>query len=669
MSGTHERLPLTVDELWAVRRVGAPSLAPDGRRAVIDVSAYDLEENSKTSQLWLLDAEGGEPAQLTTHSAGASAPRWSPDGSRITFLSRREEDAATQLYLIAPDGGEARRLTQLATGASSHKWSADGRQLAFVSWVWPDLATDAEQAARLNERAEAKVRVVAVETTSFRYWDHWLADGRVPHLFLVDVATGECRDLLAGTGLHLFPYHESLDLPAGLYDLSPDGQEVALTVELGDDPGFDPAPDIVLLSLATAGWRNMTAENPASDRCPRYSPDGRQIAFLRQSIPYFYADRQRIALYDRETGATRVLTEAWDRSADPPLWSPDGTRLFFTAEDRARQPVWELAVASGEPRTLIESGVNSHLDLSAGGNALAFVRTTMDAPPRIFVAGADGSAPRPVEKFNAERTAAWELGEVREDTIAGWSGQPVQFWTIFPPRFEADKKWPLLQIVHGGPHGAWRDEFHFRWNMHAFAARGYVVAAVNFHGSTGWGQAFTDANTGDYGAKELADVEAATDHLLAAGFIDAERLAAAGGSFGGYMVAWMNGHTDRYRAYVCHAGVYDWVAQMASDSTRGRERALGAFPWEDPERVLRQSAHSYAKAFATPTLVLHGELDYRVPVTQGFEYYSTLRMRGVPARLVYFPDENHWVLKPQNSRRWYEEFFAWIERHVPPGSR
>jgi dipeptidyl aminopeptidase/acylaminoacyl peptidase len=238
---------------------------------------------------------------------------------------------------------------------------------------------------------------------------------------------------------------------------------------------------------------------------------------------------------------------------------------------------------------------------------------------------------------------------------------------IYPPNFDPQKKWPLLQVVHGGPHGAWMDQYHFRWNMHLFASRGHVVAAVNFHGSTGWGDAFTDSNTAQYGTKEFEDVEKATDYLLAEGYIDPARLAAAGGSFGGYMVAWMNGHTDRYKAYVCHAGVYDWVAQMASDYVRGRQRALGAFPWENPQKVLDQSAHWYAKNFKTPTLVVHCEQDYRVPVTQGFEYYTTLRVLGVPTRLVYFPDENHWVLKPQNSRLWYKEFFDWIEKYVGAG--
>lgn len=661
---------LTIEDLWSLQRIGAPSLSPDGRWAAAAVTSYDMEENKSDSDLWLIPTagDGSEvPRQLTTHAARASNPQWSPDGATIAFLTQRDGDRTNQVYLIAPDGGEARRLTSLSTGCSSLKWFPDGRRLAFISWVWPDLSTDEEQAARLKEREEAKVKAHRIESTRFRYWDHWLADGREPHLFVVELATGDCRDLLAGTGLSLSPTHETLDLPAELYDVSPDGREVALTVDLGDDPGFDPRLDIVVLPVDGGAWANLTADNPASDANPRYSPDGRWIAFTRQVERYFYADRQRIALYDREAGATRVLTEAWDRSADPPLWSPDSRRLYFTAQEGPRQPAWTLAIDDEAPRPLIEDGTVTCLDVSRDGGTLAYLVTTMDRPPSLRAARADGSERRPIESFNNDRIAGWELGEVREVVTPGWGEEPVQMWIVYPPDFTPTRRWPLLQVVHGGPHAATMDQFHFRWNLHLFASRGYVVAAVNYHGSTGWGQAFTDANTGRYGEKEFADVEAGTDHLLAAGWVDPDRLAAAGGSYGGYMMAWINGHTDRYRAHVCHAGVYDWVSQMASDAVRGRERALGAFPWDDPERVLRQSAHSYAAHFKTPTLVLHGEQDYRVPITQGLEYYTSLRMRGVPSRLVYFPDENHWILKPQNSRLWHEEFFSWLERFVPPG--
>ncbi len=652
--------PITIEDLWAVKRPGNPSLSPDGRWAAVEVTSYDMKENKSSSNIWLLATDGSAQRRLTTHTGRDSAPAWSPDGKWIAFLSKREGDEQTQVYLISPTGGEARRLTKLPAGASGIKWFQDSKRLGVISWVWPDLATDEEQARRQKERQDSKVKAYVIDTTTFRYWDHWLADGRVPHVFAVDIESGAHRDLLAGTGLSVGRYEPSADS----YDISPDGNEIAITTDLGKDFGYDPNADVVTVSLRDGKWTNLTAENPANDGSPRYSPDGKWIAYSQQKIKHFYADRQRVALYERATGKKRVLTEAWDRSADTPEWTPDSQRLYFAAEDKARQPIWMLAISGGDPKPLIEGGMNSDPTLSADGRTIVFLRTTMGMPTAVFAAAGDGSGTRKIETLNDELAGQWRLGAVEEMTYAGWGNEPVQMWVVFPPDFDPKQKWPLLQVVHGGPHGAWMDQFHFRWNMHLFASRGYVVAAVNFHGSTGWGQAFTDSITAEYGKRELVDVEKGTDALVAKGYIDPQRLVAAGGSYGGYMVAWMNGHTDRYKAYVCHAGVYDWVSQMASDVVRGRERALGGFPWDQPQKTLEQSPHWYAGKFKTPTLVVHDEQDYRVPLTQGFEYYSTLRMRGVPARLLYFPDENHWVLKPQNSRLWYTEFFNWIEKYA-----
>ncbi len=368
-------------------------------------------------------------------------------------------------------------------------------------------------------------------------------------------------------------------------------------------------------------------------------------------------------------GAPRQLTTHEARDGGP-LWSPDGRTLLFLSKregDKATQ-IYLIEPTGGEP--VVGGGTLTDFDLSTDGKPLAFVRTTMSTPGRACAAAADGKNVCRLETFNDSLTAQWQLGETQERTFEGWGKNPVQMWIVYPPGFDPGKKWPLLQMVHGGPHSAVLDQFHYRWNMHLLASRGHVVVAVNFHGSTGWGPEFTDANTADYGTKELFDIEKGTDLMLATGSIDAQRLAAAGGSFGGYMVAWMNGHTERYKAYVCHAGVFDWVPQQAaSDVSTGRDRALGGFYWENPETVHQQSARAHAARFKTPTLVIHGERDYRVPLTQGLAYYGTLRNAGVPARLVVFEDENHWIGKPQSSRLWHEEVFAWLERYAPGGGR
>ncbi|MEO8676709.1 MAG: S9 family peptidase, partial [Casimicrobiaceae bacterium] len=281
---------------------------------------------------------------------------------------------------------------------------------------------------------------------------------------------------------------------------------------------------------------------------------------------------------------------------------------------------------------------------------------------------ADGSGERGIETVNRALLARHSTGEMREVTVKGWGGQPVQMFITYPPNFDPKKKWPLLHSIHGGPHAAHVDGWHFRWNTQVFAGYGYVVAAVNYHGSSGFGQKWLETITGQYGKKEYADVESGTNWLLRQGYIDRSRLVATGGSYGGYMVAYMNGHTDRYRAYVCHAGCYDWVSMMATDGYHFFADELGAFHWDNPARVMRQSPHHYVKHAKTPTLVIHGELDYRVPATQALQYYDTLKAKEVPARLVYFPDENHWILKPQNSRLWYREFFGWVARYAPGGA-
>ena len=324
-------------------------------------------------------------------------------------------------------------------------------------------------------------------------------------------------------------------------------------------------------------------------------------------------------------------------------------------------------MAPAAPSLVAAGGSIGGFAQSRDGSVLAFDRQTVMHPPALFACRGDGSGERAIESLNRALLARHAMGDVREVTVKGWGGAPVQMWIVYPPNFDPKKKWPLLHSIHGGPHSAHLDTWHFRWNTQVFAGHGYVVAGVNYHGSSGFGQKWLETITGRYGEKEFADVEAGTDWLLRQGYIDRARLVATGGSYGGFMVAFMNGHTDRYRTFVCHAGCYDWVSMMATDGYHFFADELGAFHWDDPARVMRQSPHHYVKRAKTPTLVIHGELDYRVPATQALQYYDTLKAKNVAARLVYFPDENHWILKPQNSRLWYREFFDWVARYAPGG--
>jgi dipeptidyl aminopeptidase/acylaminoacyl peptidase len=663
MPRTRRLPPLDVEALWAIRRVGAPTLSPDGAYACAAATSYDMERNEGETALWLFPTglvagRRARPRKLTEGDKD-SEPSWSPDGRQIAFTAKRKDDIEPQLYVIAPDGGEARRLTNISTGAASLKWFPDGKRIAFVSWVWPDLSTDAQQGKRLKTRKDGKVKAHVTERAEFRYWDHWLSDGREPHLFVCDVATGAVRDVFARRNLRLRPW----DPNAEEFDIAPDGGEIALTFDPSPEPRMMARTDIVLLNLATGRVRNLTAQSGMSDEHPRYSPDGRHIAYHAYDVERAFNDQGHLRVLDRRSGAWTRLAPAFDRATTHLRWTADGKGLLFLVEDRGRVGLQRLRAGAAQPELVCTGGTIASFARSRDGSVIVFDRSTAAHPPRLFAARGDGSGERAIESLNEALMKRHAVGETREFTVKGWRGEPVQVFVTYPPDFDPRRKWPLMHSIHGGPHASHHDGWHFRWNTQVFAGTGHVVVAVNYHGSSGFGQKFLETITGRYGEKEFADVEAATDFMLRQGYIDRGRLVATGGSYGGFMVAFMNGHTDRYRCFVCHAGCYNWESMMATDGYAFFSRELGAYYWDNASRVRRQSPHGFVGKARTPTLVIHGELDYRVPATQALEYYDVLKAKEVPARLLYFPDENHWILKPQNSRLWYREFFAWIERH------
>jgi len=668
---TRTKPALDVDALWAIRRIGTPTLAPDGRFACAPVTSFSMDKNVGTTQLWLFPTGFGpradarsKPRRLTAGEKDTD-PRWSPDGTRIAFIAKRKDDTEPQLYLIAPDGGEAQRLTDIATGVTAIKWFPDRKRIAFVSWVWPDLADEGAQARRVKERKDAKVKAHLTERGEYRFWDHWLTDGREPHVYACDVASGRCRDLLAGTGLALQPW----DPTSEHYDISPDGRELVLTIDPASEPGMMNRCDLALVDLRTKRVKHLTADSGLSDEHPLFSPDGRSIAYHAYDTERAFNDQGQLRVLDRKSGRWTRIGSAFDRAANHLQWTSDGSALLSLTEDRGRIGLWRHPLSDDMPLQLVHGGVISGYARSSDGSVLVYTRDTSLHPPALFAASGDGTAERQIESLNRALLARHALGALEEFTIDGWGGEPVQMFVMYPPGFDRKRKWPLMHSIHGGPHAAHHDGWHFRWNMQVQAGQGYVVAAVNYHGSSSFGQQFLESITGGYGEKELADVEAGTDFLLREGYIDRERLTATGGSYGGFMVAYMNGHTDRYRAFVCHAGCYDWVSMMATDGYRFFAKELGAFHWDDEARVMKQSPHRYVKDAKTPTLVVHGELDYRVPATQGLQYFNSLKAKGVDARLVYFPDENHWILKPQNSQLWHREFFGWLARYAPVAQR
>jgi dipeptidyl aminopeptidase/acylaminoacyl peptidase len=669
--------PITIEDLWQIERLGTPSLAPDGAQAVAAVSSYSMDDNSSASSLWLLSTLGGRPRRLTSCGDKDGAPRWSPRGDLIAFTAKREQqgskDAEPQLYVIAPDGGEARRGAEVATGVEAFRWAPDGKRLVFISWVWPELKGSKAQAKQHKAFKERKETGYATSESQYRHWDRNLPMGRVPHLHLLELGPdgkpGKARDLFEGTAYEL----TRGDPGISHFDISPDGRSIVFA--------FDPAPEkrpdgrYALAEMDIRSGRTQVIVQDAGwdFSAPRYSPDGRRVAFTASHQAVKHTMPSQLAVWERDENVWDVVSAEWDHDVHAPLhWEDDGQAVLFLAEQKARTHLWRFDLPDRRAEVVVSGGTVGGFDKAAG--TLVTVADSARHPGRIH-AHLPGEAARRLESFNDALMDRLALGRVDEvwfkgaSAIGATEGDDVQMWLVYPPGFDAKKKYPVLHSIHGGPHTGPGDNWHYRWNLQLFAAQGYVVASVNYHGSSGFGYAFLDSITHRWGELELQDVEAGTDWLLKQPYVDAKRVYASGGSYGGYMVAWMNGHVapGRYRAYVCHAGCYDWVGMFADDAWSWHAKELGHWYWDALARVQAQSPMAYAANMSTPTLVIHGALDYRVPDAQGLAYYNTLKARGVDARLLWFPDENHWILKPRNGRLWVQEFFGWLKRHQPPG--
>ncbi|MEM7588475.1 MAG: prolyl oligopeptidase family serine peptidase, partial [Acidobacteriota bacterium] len=535
---------------------------------------------------------------------------------------------------------------------------------AFVASTFADLNDDFEKVGeRLEAQKDDKTQAKISDSRVLRFWDHYLTSGTVPHVFAVDLESREVQDLMPG-------FDRLMSFGSLEWDLAPDGKEIAFGANHTDPPYQKLNFDLFLLALDTEGnggeIRRITEANPASDGDPVYSPDGRFLLYGRTNRPEIAPDFTRLVRYDRKTGEHVELTTRWDHQPAGWVVSEDGETLFFHAQSKGRRNLYRMPVAGGTPQLVVEGGATDGVQVAAAGHVV-YLEESFHRPDDLYRIGVDGGEPQRLTRFNDERLASIEFGEVEDVTFEGADGD-AQMQVLLPPGFDPAKKWPLLVLVHGGPHGAWLDSFHYRWNAALFAAPGYVVAAVNFHGSTGFGQAFAESILGNHANKPYFDVMKATDVMLERDYIDPERLSAAGGSYGGYMVSWILGHTDRFACLINHAGVYDLMGQFASDYTWGRSNNYGASPWQDPERIDRYSPSRYAKNFNTPTLILHGELDYRVPVTQGINLHGVLTGKGVESRIVIFPKENHWILKPQAAELWWQEVHGWLEQHIGAGA-
>ena len=678
---------IDVDTLWQLQRIGSLALAPDGTRAVCAVATPSIDDNTTRSALWLLPTTGGAPRQLTHCGDKDGQPAWSPRGDCIAFVARREQqgrkDATPQLYLIAPDGGEARRLSSIAAGVESFRWLPDGQRIVLAAWMWPALKGIKAQNAQHAIWAQRQETGYATSEAFYRYWDHNIPQDRVLHLLLLDTRSGRVTDLME-CSIQQLPRDTDGN---SAYAVHPDGRSIAFSHDPAGVQLLGNPQCLTELDIASGRMRTLASDAAWDIGNPSYSPDGTQLACTAAHVGRVHTATMQLALVDLAgSGAGkqrkfrwRALGAEWDYSVDgTPRWTPDGSALLFTAEDRGRRPLWRHDLGSGRFEPLVRGGTVQAFDTANG--VVAWTADSAIHPARAHAlrlgdlversAGAERAAAAPLrlETFNDALLQRLHLGRVEDTTVTGALGEPVQVWLTYPPNFDPKKKHSVVHMIHGGPFAAAGDSFGYRWNSHVFAAAGHVVVQVNFHGSSGFGHAFRHSLIGRQGDLELQDIEATTSWLLQQRWADPQRIFATGGSYGGFLVAWMNGHVapGRYRAYVCHAGVFDRVATFSADSYPVRPKDLAASWWQDMPRVHAQSPHAAASAMRTPTLVIHGARDYRVPDCNGLAYYNTLKALGVDARLLWFPDENHWVLKPRNSQVWYAEFLAWLERHGKP---
>ncbi len=667
--------PFGVHDMVRMERLGAPVPSPDGQWIVFTRQRWDPDANQKTTSLWLVTPDGGVMKPLTTAKGVADvSPVWSPDSRSVLFLSTR--DGGGRVWIIRVDGGEARPFLKLAVDVDNLRMGPRGAHLAFSAEVYPDLPAGKEleeTAKRDAEKGKNLVKARSFERLMVRHWDSWF-DGRRNHLFVVPLSwdgagepatAGEPLDLMAGVDADCptKPFGGTED-----FVFAPDGQELAYVAQLGADRAWSTNLDVFTVAVTGGAAKCVTSANRATDQSPVYSPDGSTLLYLAMERPGFEADRRSILLLDRASGTTRTLAANWDRSVGSALWLPNSRGVICTAEEEARQRVFAVDAASGTVLPLLREHWNDNVSiLPAGADAparLVFTQDSLTSPVELFRSELDGEGRLRLTRVNDARMELAKTSPPEELTFPGWNGEPVHAWIVKPVGFEAGHKYPLAFVVHGGPQGAIGDHFHYRWNLEAFAGAGYGVMAVNFHGSTGFGQAFTDSISGDWGGKPFEDLMKGLDAALSKhDWIDGARVGAIGASYGGWMINWLNGHTDRFRCLVCHDGGFDESANYyTTEELWFPEWEFGGVPWEEPELFEKFSPSRYVAHWKTPELVIHGANDFRLIDAEGIAAFTALQRRGIPSKLLWFPDENHWVLKPLNSIHWHENVLEWLDR-------
>jgi len=652
----------TIDELLKVRRVGDSQVSPKGDLVAFTITDVSVAANKGTTQIYVVPLSGGEVRQLTNDEHSSASPRWSPDGEKLAFISAR--DGEDQIWTIDVSSGALKKITSSSTGAGDPVWSPDGNWLAFASDVYPECPSDACNKKRAEEKAQSKVKAHVATHLLYRHWKAW-KDGTRSHVFVVSANGGEARDLTPGD-YDAPPF--SLGGPTD-YAFSPDSKELAFVSNHDKVEAISTNADVWIVSVRGGTPKNITAANRGFDGSPQYSPDGRYIAYRSQATPGFESDRFRLMLYDRKTGTARSLSESLDSWVDEFTFAPNSQTIYLTAEERGKQPIYSVSVSGGPVRKVVSDGFNGEPHVTKDGSTLVFSRSSMTTPNEVYRANIDGSGVTELSKTNDAFISSFNLKPAEEVTWTGGLGRKVAGWIIKPANFNARRKWPLVVLIHGGPQGAWNDNWGYRWNPQVWANNGYVVFTPNPRGSTGYGQQFVNEISGDWGGKVFTDISNGVAMVSALPYIDKNRIGAAGASYGGYMIDWIEGHNSdprfHYKVLVSHDGVYNLTSMTGvTEELWFTDWEFKGTPWTNPAMYDRWSPHKFVQNFKTPILIITNTLDYRVPEGEGMQLFTAVQRMGVESKLMDFPDEGHWVLKPANSQFWHNTVLDWMDKHL-----